>query len=131
MNVTSSASDSSSEVELYFSSLNRGADDRELEVGDAGRGIQGVKGQCGPGGSIGAVASVLSAEAASGDRVKWSIWVGICCCWSRSVLPGILSAVPPFLPEVVSFLVGLILMGRLSPSDSPLLLVILVLVDIL
>ena len=47
------------------------------------------------------------------------------------VLPGILSAVPPFLPEVVSFLVGLILVGRLSPSDSPLLLMILVLVDIL
>ena len=67
MNVTSSASDSSSEVELYLSSLNRGADDRELEVGDAGRGIWGVKGQCGPGGSIGAVASILPAEAASGD----------------------------------------------------------------
>ena len=30
----------------------------------------------------------------------------------------------------VSFLVGLVLMGRLSPSDSPLLLVTLVLVDI-
>ena len=42
------------------------ADDRELEVGDVGRGIQGVKGRCGPGGSMGAVA-VLSAEAASGD----------------------------------------------------------------
>ena len=55
------------EVELYLSSLNRGADDRELEVGDAGRGIRGVKGRCGPGGSIGAVASVLLAEAASGD----------------------------------------------------------------
>ena len=67
MNVTSSASDSSSEVELYLSSLNRGADDRELEVGDAGRGIRGVKGRCGPGGSIGAVASILLAEAASGD----------------------------------------------------------------
>ena len=66
MNVTSSASDSSSEVELYLSSLNRGADDHELEVGDAGRGIQVVKGRCGPGGSIGAVA-VLLAEAASGD----------------------------------------------------------------
>ena len=66
MNVTSSASDSSSEVELYLSSLNRGADDHELEVGDAERGIWGVKGQCGPGGSIGAVA-VLLAEAASGD----------------------------------------------------------------
>ena len=67
MNVTSSASHSSSEVELYLSSLNRGADDRELEVGDAGRGIRGVKGRCGPGGSIGAVASIPSAEAASGD----------------------------------------------------------------
>ena len=67
MNVISSASDSSYEVELYLSSLNRGTDGRELEVGDAGRGIQGVKGRCGPGGSIGAVVSVLSAEAASGD----------------------------------------------------------------
>ena len=46
--------------------------------------------------------------------------------------PGlmILSAVPPFLPEVASLLVSLVLMGRLSPSDSPLLLVTLVLVDI-
>ena len=66
INVTSSASDSSSKVELYLSSLNRGADECELEAGDAGRGIRGVKGWCGPGGSIGAVA-VLSAEAASGD----------------------------------------------------------------
>ena len=47
------------------------------------------------------------------------------------MLPVILSAMPLFLPKVVSFLVGLILMGKLSPSDSPLLLVILVLVDIL
>ena len=41
------------------------------------------------------------------------------------------SALCLFLPEVVSLLVGLVLMGRLSLSDSPLLLVILVLVDIL
>ena len=52
---------------LYLSSLNRGADDCELEVGDVGRGIRGVKGLCGPGGSIGAVASVLSAEVACGN----------------------------------------------------------------
>ena len=50
-----------------MSSLNRGADDRKLEVGDAGRGIQGVKGQCGPGGNISVVVSILSAEAASGN----------------------------------------------------------------
>ena len=49
----------------------------------------------------------------------------------RVIARHILSAVPPFLLEAVSFLVGLILVGRLSPSDSPLLLVILVLVDIL
>ena len=68
MNVTSaSASDSSSEVELYLSSLNRGTGDCELEVGDAGRGIRGIKGLCGPGGSIGTVASILSAEVACGD----------------------------------------------------------------
>ena len=68
MNVTSaSASDSSSEVELYLFSLNRRIDDRELEVGDVGRGIWGVKGLCGPGGSIGAVVSVLPAEVACGD----------------------------------------------------------------
>ena len=68
MNVTSAfASDSSSEVELYLFSLNSGADDHELEVGDAGRGIWGVKGLCGPGGSIGVVASVLSAEVACGN----------------------------------------------------------------
>ena len=35
--------------------------------------------------------------------------------------------VPPFLPEVASLLVDLDFIGRLSPSDSPLLLVILVL----
>ena len=37
---------------------------------------------------------------------------------------------PPFLPEVASRLVDLEVIGRLSPSDSPLLLVILVLVAI-
>ena len=52
---------------MYLSSLNRGAVDSELEVGDAGRGIRGVKGRCGPGDNIGVVASVLSAEVASGD----------------------------------------------------------------
>ena len=55
------------------------------------------------------------------------VWVGTCCWCSR---PDVLSAVHPFLPEVASLLVGLVLMGRLSPSDLPLLLVILVLVDI-
>ena len=67
-NVTSvSTSDSSSEVELYLSSLNRGADDIELEMGDVGRDTRGVKGLCGPGGSIGVVASVLTAAVANGD----------------------------------------------------------------
>ena len=67
-NVTSaSTSDSSSKVKLYLSSLNRGADDIELKMGDAGRDTHGVKGLCGPGGSIGVVASVLSAAVASGD----------------------------------------------------------------
>ena len=63
VNVTS---DSSSEAELYPSSWNRGADERGLEVGNAGRGMQGVRGLCGPGGSIGTVV-VLSSEVASGD----------------------------------------------------------------
>ena len=71
INVTSaSASVSSSKAELYLSSLNRGADDCdscELEVGDAGRGIQGVKGLCGPGGSIGAGVSILLTGLACGD----------------------------------------------------------------
>ena len=62
-NVTSN---SSSEVELYPSSWNRGADECGLEVGDAGRGMLGVRGLCGPGGSIGAVV-VLSSEVASGN----------------------------------------------------------------
>ena len=116
-NVTSaSTSDSSSEVELYLSSLNRGVGDIELRMGDVGRDTHGVKSLCGPGGSIGDVVSILSAAVASGD------WAGICCCWSLS---------PLLLPEVASFLVGLILMGRLSPSDSPLLHVTLVLVDIM
>ena len=55
---------------MYLSSLNRGADECELEAGDAGRGIRGVKGRCGPGGSIGAVA-VLSADTASLDFSKF------------------------------------------------------------
>ena len=37
---------------------------------------------------------------------------------------------PPFLPGVASLLVDLEVIGRLSPSDSPLLLVILVLAAI-
>ena len=66
-NVTSaSTSDSSSEVELYVSSLNREADDIELKMGDVGRDTHGVKDLCGPGGSIGVVVSVLSAAVASG-----------------------------------------------------------------
>ena len=116
-NVTSaSTSDSSSEVELYLSSLNRGADDIELGMGDMGRDTSGVNGLCGPGGSIGGVVSSLSAVVASGD------WVGTCCCCSLS---------PSLLPEVASFLVGLVLAGRLSPSDSSLLHITLVLVDIM
>ena len=63
INVTS---DSSSEVELYPSSWNRGADERGLEAGDAGRRMRGVRGLCRPGGSIGAVV-VLSSGVASGD----------------------------------------------------------------
>ena len=63
VNVTS---DSSSDVELYPSSQNRGVDEFRLEVGDAGGDMHGVGGPCGPGGNIGAVA-VLSAGAASGD----------------------------------------------------------------
>ena len=46
------------------------------------------------------------------------------------MLNVVFSAVPSFPPKMVSFLVGLILVGRLSPSDSRLLLVILVVVDI-
>ena len=60
--------DSSSDVELYPSSWNRGADEFRLEAGDAGRGMHGVRGLCGPGGSIGAV-TVRSAETVSGDWV--------------------------------------------------------------
>ena len=63
VNVTS---DSSYDVELYPSSWNRGADERRLEAGKAGRGMRGVRGLCRPGGSIGAV-TVLSSGAASGD----------------------------------------------------------------
>ena len=74
-NVTSASTyDSSSKVELYLSSLNRGADDIELGMGDAGKDTHGVKGLCGPGGSIGDVVSILSAAVASGD------WAGMCCC---------------------------------------------------
>ena len=71
INVTStSTSVSSSEVELYLSSLNRGSDDDdgcELEAGDAGRGTQAVNDLCGPGGSIGAGVSILPTELAGGD----------------------------------------------------------------
>ena len=71
ISVTSaSASVSSSEVELYLSSLNRGADNYdscEPEVGDVGRGIWGVKGLCCPGGSIGTGVSVILTGLACGD----------------------------------------------------------------
>ena len=71
ISVTSaSASVSSSEVELYLSSLNRGADNCdgcEPEVGDVGRGIQGVKGLCCPGGSISTGVSVILTGLACGD----------------------------------------------------------------
>ena len=65
VNVTS---DSSSDVELYPSSWNRGVDEFRLEAGDAGRGMRGVRGLCGPGGSVGAVA-IHSVQAVSGDWV--------------------------------------------------------------
>ena len=71
ISVTSaSASVSSSEVELYLSSLNRGADNCdscEPEVGDVGRGVQGVKGLCCPGGSIGTGVSIILTGLACGD----------------------------------------------------------------
>ena len=63
VNVTS---DSSSDVELYPSSWNRGADERRLEAGKVRRGMRGVRGLCEPGGSIGGVALLFSG-AASGD----------------------------------------------------------------
>ena len=71
INATSASTPvSSSELELYLSSLNRGADDCdgcELEVGDVGRGIWGVKGLCGPGGIIGAGVSILLTGLACGN----------------------------------------------------------------
>ena len=71
ISVTSaSTSVSSSEVELYLSSLNRGAyncDGCEPEAGDVGRGIRGVKGLCCPGGSIGAGVPVLLTGLACAD----------------------------------------------------------------
>ena len=45
------------------------------------------------------------------------------------MLNVVFSDVPPSFPKMVSFLVVLVLVGRLSLSDSPLLLVILVFVD--
>ena len=79
INVTSaSASVSSSEAELYLSSVNSGADNCdccEPDVDDAGRGIRVVKGLCGPGGNMGAGVPVLLTDLAFGD---WGIWIEVC-----------------------------------------------------
>ena len=52
----SHTSKSSSELELYLSSVKRGADigdQYELEFCDLGRGMQGANGLCGTGGTVG------------------------------------------------------------------------------
>ena len=67
---------SSSELELYLSSVNRGADicDKyELEYCDVGRGMQGVNGLCCVGGTTGTgVSHILTMSAWGG--VDWHLF---------------------------------------------------------
>ena len=67
---------SSSELELYLSSVNRGADicDKyEPESCDLGRGMQGVNGLCGAGGTAGTgVSRILTVSVRGG--VDWHLF---------------------------------------------------------
>ena len=85
ISVTSaSTSNSSPEVELYLSSVKRGADscDKcEPESGDVGRGILGVIGFCGATGTAGTgVSCILMAPVCGGMdwHLSGDVCVGIC-----------------------------------------------------
>ena len=79
MRVTSaSTSDSSSELELYLSSMKRGADNCdncEPEFGDVGRGIQGVNGLCCTEGNTGTgVSVILTVSVCGGVELGLFLW---------------------------------------------------------
>ena len=72
--------ESSSELELYLSSVNRGADicDKyELESCGLGRGMQGVNGLCGAGGTVGTGDSRILTVSVQGG-VDWHLFHELC-----------------------------------------------------
>ena len=72
----SHTSKSSSELELYLSSVNRGADicdEYELESCDLGRGMWGFNGLCGAGGTAGTGASRILTVSVRGG-VDWHLF---------------------------------------------------------
>ena len=94
----------------------------------------GVNGLCGAVGTAGTgVSHILTVSVQGG--VDWhlsgDVCKGICgWCWSEPVSKVVFSAVfPSSLSMFVGFLLGLVLTGRLNLSDSPLLLVTLLLED--
>ena len=137
MTSASHTSMSSSELVLHLSSVNRGADicDKlELESYDLGRGMRGVISLCDAAGTAGTGDSCILAAPAWGG-VDWhlsgDVCTGICgWCWPEPVSKVVFSTVSPSSFSIfVGFLLGLVLVGRLNPSDSFLLLVTLVLED--
>ena len=83
---TSHTSKSSSELELYLSSVNRGADicdEFELESCDLGRGMRGVNGLCGVVGTAGTGVSHILTVSVQGS-VDWHLSGDVCtgiCGW--------------------------------------------------
>ena len=130
-------SKSSSELELYLSSVNRGPDicnKFELESCDLGRGMRGVKGLCDVVGTAGTVVSCILTASVRGG-VDWhlsrDVCTGICvwCCSEPASKVVFSTLSPSSFSMFVGFLLGLVLTGRLNPSDLPLLLATLVLED--
>ena len=92
--------------------------------------MQGVNGLCDVAGNAGTgVSHILT------GGVDWHLSGDVCTgifgwCWSESASKVVFSTVSPSLFSMfVGFLLGLVLADRLNPSDSPLLLVTLVLED--
>ena len=91
---SASTSNLSSELELYLSSVNRGADISDKckpELGNVGRGIQGVNGLCCVGGSAGTGVSCILTMSAYGG-VDWHLFpessmtsVDMHCCGGLSI----------------------------------------------
>ena len=137
MTSVSHTSTSSSEMELHLSSVNRGADiiyKLELESCDLGRGMQGVIGLCDAVGAAGTGVFYILTMSVQGG-VDWHLSGDVCAgvcgwCWPEPASKVVFSTVSSLSSFIfVGFLLGLVLAGRLNPSELPLLLVTLVLED--